>query len=61
MICESNAFKRFNYLFTHIGLEITVGHQTLTNSDEILSDGTFLLLSVMTDGEYRKNEIKSLK
>ena len=32
-------------------LEITVGHRTLTHSDAVLSEQTFLPSNTMTDGE----------
>ena len=34
-----------------VGLEITVGHWTLTKGNAILSNGTFLPSDSMTDGE----------
>ena len=32
-------------------LEITIGYQTLTNGNTILSDRTFLISDTMTNGE----------
>ena len=52
----------FSPLYPHYilisSLEITIGHQALTDGDEILSDRTFLPSDIITVGEYRKKKIK---
>ena len=42
-------------------LETTIDHQTLTDGDAALSDGTFLPSNTITDSELQEKEKKSLK
>ena len=41
-----------NVVHNTAGLEITVGHRTLTDGEPILSDGNILASDIMTDGEF---------
>ena len=51
--------KKQNLIAVHTGLEITVGHWTLSDSEPILSNGNSLPLDTRTDSELKeKDKIK---